>query len=400
MDMLFLRLPQQAGGVLQAVSCVQGHWQRLASWRNLDEMSGWLQTQRALPVVLVTPAGLDIALTLEATPKQRREAGSGLVSLAEESLAEDYEKLHWVLDSLDEERVLARGIRLEWLQQWLKLLQERGLQVRAAIPEAALLTADAENWVWLPAGDEVFIQTEPGQAALIAREDAPMLLGALFAQRSITTPVRLRHPQGASLPALPEGVQASPAPWQDWADLLKTQSPALWLKHAQNWLTGALQPGRERTHSPWWKVAAALAVVAVLIQAGSDRYEARKLSAEAESARSEAENLYRQWFPDDRRIVNLRQQFAGRLARAGGLAPEQILQLLAQTAPNAQWQVQRLDYRDGSTTVEVSGSNNLGEAQAWVGKLAGLGLPATLDNARLENGLARARIILTAPGGR
>lgn len=400
MDMLFLRLPHQTGGVLQAVSCIQGHWQRLASWRTLDDMGAWLRDHKQIPVILLTPVGLDIALTLQATPKQRREAGVGLVSLAEESLAEDYDKLHWVLDSLDEERVLARGIRLEWLQQWLDLLKARGLQVKAAIPEAALLNADRDSWVWLPSGNEVFIQTEPGQAALVSPDDAAVLLEQLLQQRPLKTPVRLRHPQGAVLPALPDGLQPSPAPWQDWADLLKTQSPALWLRHAQNWLTGALQPGSQQTWSPLWKPALALLAGAILLQVGIDRYEAHRFKVQAEAARAEAGQLYRQWFPGERVRGDLEQAFKQRLASAGVMGPEQVLQLLAQTAPTPQWQVQRLEFRDGGkATAEVLGSS-LGEAQAWVGNLGALGLQASLENARLEAGQARAKIILTPARGK
>lgn len=400
MDMLFLRLPHQTGGVLQAVSCIQGHWQRLASWRTLDDMGAWLRDHKQIPVILLTPVGLDIALTLQATPKQRREAGVGLVSLAEESLAEDYDKLHWVLDSLDEERVLARGIRLEWLQQWLDLLKARGLQVKAAIPEAALLNADRDSWVWLPSGNEVFIQTEPGQAALVSPDDAAVLLEQLLQQRPLKTPVRLRHPQGAVLPALPDGLQPSPAPWQDWADLLKTQSPALWLRHAQSWLTGALQPGSQQTWSPLWKPALALLAGAILLQVGIDRYEAHRFKVQAEAARAEAGQLYRQWFPGERVRGDLAQAFKQRLASAGVMGPEQVLQLLAQTAPTPQWQVQRLEFRDGGkATAEVLGSS-LGEAQAWVGNLGALGLQASLENARLEAGQARAKIILTPARGK
>lgn len=400
MDMLFLRLPHQTGGALQAVSCIQGHWQRLASWRTLDDMGAWLQDNKQLPVILLTPVGLDIALTLEATPKQRREAGVGLVSLAEESLAEDYEKLHWVLDSLDEERVLARGIRLEWLQQWLDLLRARGLQIKAAIPEAALLNADRDSWVWLPSGNEVFIQTEPGQAALVSRDDAALLLEQLLMQRPLKTPVRLRHPQGAVLPALPEGLQPSPAPWQDWADLLKTQTPALWMKHPQNWLTGMLQPGSTQTWSPLWKTALALIGISILLQVGADRYEAHKFNAQASEARAEAGQLYRQWFPGERVKGDLGQAFKRRLAGAGAMGPDQLLQLLAQTAPTPQWQVQRLEFHDGGkTSVEVLGTN-LGEAQAWVSNLGGLGMQASLENARLEAGQARAKIILTPAQGK
>lgn len=400
--MLFLRLPASGTEALQAVSCIQGHWQRLAAWQTLDELARWYQGHRGLPVTLVTPAGLDIALVLEASARQRREAGTDLISLAEESLAEDYERLHWTLDSLDESHVLARGISLAWLESWLTLLREREIQPKVAIPEAALLHADRDSWVWLPAGEgEVFLQAEPGQAALISQSDAGLLLEQLYAQRSPQTPVRLRYPQGCDLPALPAGVQPAAAPWRDWADLLKTQTAGVWSRHPQNWLSGSLAPRTSSPWSPWWRAAVATCVLAVLVQTVADRYEAHRLNMAAAQARGDAEQLYRGLFPDDRRITDLERQFSLRLKSAGGVSAPEMLQLLAQTAPTPQWQVQKLEYRQsGSSSVEISGGA-LGEVQAWAGNLSAQGLNASVQNARLESGQARARLVINAgPAGR
>ncbi|MEL0028144.1 MAG: GspL/Epsl periplasmic domain-containing protein, partial [Perlucidibaca sp.] len=247
----------------------------------------------------------------------------------------------------------------------------------------------------------VFIQAEPGQAALIHPADASLLFSQMLSQRQLSTPVRLRHPQGATLPSLPAGLQPSPAPWQDWADLLKTQSPGLWLRHPQNWLTGVLQPDNRPAWSPLWKLALALLVLLALVQTLADRYEAYRLSQQADAAQAEAAQLYRQWFPGERMPADLGKAFESRLAGASRLGPDQLLQLLAQTAPGPQWQVQKLDFRDGGeASVDVQGGADLGEAQRWVSNLGELGLPASLQNARLEAGQARARIILTTAGKR
>lgn len=402
MDMLFLRLPAPGQRELTALSCVAGSWQRLGICREGDDLGVWLAAQRGLPTVLITPAGLDIALTLDATPKQRREAGIALVALAEESLAEDFERLHWVLDSLDEHQVLARGIRRDWLESWMARLADAGLSVKAAIPEAALLSADAENWAWLPSGSEVFLQTAPGQAAMIQPADAVTVLTQLLAQRPMQTPVRLRHPQGSTLPTLPDSVHAAPAPWQDWSDLLRHQPPSEWLKHRANWLTGELAPRSQARYSRVWIGVLALALLVVLVQAGFARWEARQLQQATEQARAEAEAAYRQAFPQDRRIINLERQFAARQQRAGDLAADQILSRLAQTSPGPQWQIQRLDYRGGSTRVEVMGPSQ-GELQRWLNSLIASGLSARIETSQAADNAIKATLLLQSgaeQGGR
>lgn len=399
MDRVFIRLPATATEALQVVSYVQGHWQRIASWSNVSELSLWARAHAGIAAVLITPVGLDVALLLEATPKQRREAGIGLVALAEDYVAEDYENLHWVLDSVDETQVLARGIREDWLKTWLSLLSAEGIVVQAAVPESCLLSASAENWVWLPVGDEVFLHTGPGQSALISATDAPLLLATLLDQRPLKSPVRLRYPQGTVLPTLPDAAQPSPAPWRDWADLLKMHEPAYWLRHPQNWLSGALAVRQTQPGSAWWGVAASLALVTVLLSTGMNRFEAHRYQAEADAALTSAEQIYRSTFPEDHHIEDLRRQFAAKMQSAGGVGPAQLLQLLAQTAPSASWQVQRLDYHEkGTTTLEVSG-NTLAEVQSWVGALNGQGLAVTLQNARLEGGQAKASLSLNMSKG-
>lgn len=392
MDRVFIRLPATAEDALQGVSCIAGHWQRITPWQDSPQLAQWAQAHVGQAVVVITPVGLDVAVVLAATPKQRREAGSGLVALAEDFVAEDYEQLHWVLESLDETQVLAHGIRQDWLSAWLQVLQAQGLNVVAAVPESSLLMSADDSWAWLPVGNEVFLQAGPGQAALVSRTDAPLLLDSLLAQRSLKTALRLRYPQGAELPELPEVLQPSPAPWSDWADLLKRHDSGYWARHPLNWLTGAMALKQHTNLSPWWRVAACVALGTLLLSTAMNRYEAHGYQQEANAAHSAAEQIYRSTFPEDRRVDNVRRQFAAKLQASGGLGPAQLLQLLAQTAPSPSWQVQRLDYHEnGISTLEVSG-NTLAEVQHWVSALNSTGLVVSLQNARLESGLAKASL--------
>ncbi|MES3040999.1 MAG: type II secretion system protein GspL [Pseudomonadota bacterium] len=400
MDTLFLRLPATATEAMQPVCFRQGHWQRLGSWAVDAELDQQWKSLKDLPVVLITPVGMDASIILQATPKQRREAGLNLVTLAEDQMAEDYERLHWTLHSVDDQQVLARGISKSWLQAWRDRLQASGLNIRAAIPESALFNQDHETWLWLPAGETaVYWQMELGQGAVVQRSDISALMQAQLDRQPLLSSVRLRYPQGTDLPVLPERIQPTPAPWQDWADLLKTQSSGYWLQHPQNWLVGdmankAVSGGQSR-----WYWIALLAITAVLIQIGLDRYETNRLKAQASAARLEAESIYRAAFPDDRRIVNLARQFKAKQAQGSSVDPAQLLQLLAQTAPNANWQITKLEYQDAAATrVEISGPA-LADINTWANQLNAAGVSTQIDNARLDNGVAKAKLQLRVSSG-
>lgn len=400
MDTLFLRLPATASEAIQTVCFRQGHWQRLGAWAVDAGLDQQWRSLKDLPVVLITPVGMDIGIVLQASQKQRREAGQDLVALAEDQVAEDYERLHWTLQGIDDQHVLARGIHKRWLQAWQERLQAGGLDVRAAIPESALFNQDHETWLWLPAGEHaVYWQMELGQGAVVQRSDIAQLMQAQLERQPLLASVRLRYPQGTSLPALPERIQPAPAPWQDWTDLLKTQNSGFWLQHPQNWLTGDLARKAVAGHTSRWIGVAALAVAAFLVQVGLDRYETHRLNAEASAARQEAESIYKAAFPDDRRIVNLARQFKARQAQASAVDPARLLQLLAQTAPNANWQITRMDYQDAAAArVEISGPA-LADITLWANQLASAGVITQIDNARLDNGIAKAKLQLRVESG-
>jgi len=400
MDTLFLRLPATATEAIQTVCFRQGHWQRLGSWSVDAALDQQWQSLKDLPVVLITPVAMDVGIVMQATLKQRREAGLDLVALAEDQVAEDYERLHWTLQNIDDQQVLARGISKHWLQGWRDRLQAAGLSVRAAIPESALFTQDHDTWLWLPAGgDAVYWQMELGQGAVVQRSDIPVLMQAQLDRQPLVASVRLRYPQGTELPALPERIQPAPAPWQDWTDLLKTQNSSYWLQHPQNWLFGELASKAVSATQSRWGWVAVLAIAAVVIQVGLDRYETHRLKQHAAAARAEAEAIYRSAFPDDRRIVNLARQFKAKQAQGSSVDPAQLLQLLAQTAPNANWQISKLEYQDAAATrVEISGPV-LADINTWANQLTAAGVSTQIDNARLENGVAKAKLQLRVNSG-
>lgn len=401
MDMLFLRLPAHAGDPLQAVSCRDGHWLREGSWHRPDELGGWLQAQAGTPLLLLVPPAREVSAVIEAGLKQRREAGDSLVALAEDQVAEDYEKLHWSLSPLDDQRVLARGVQRAWLQGWVELLQRQGARIAAALPESMLYHDDSGSWLWLPQGEEIWLQAGAGQSAVVAAADAIGLLSDLAGRRPVGgAPLRLRYPPGSQLPPLPATLQPAMTPWQDWATLLKQLPATRWQKHPLNWLRGTQRPDGEPARRSPWAIAAVLLIAVGLLQTGMNRLQAKRWQADAEQARMLAEQRYRQWFPDERRISNLERQFDARVRASHQVTLPQMLQLLADTSPaSVTWQVDKMEYKqDAPLQLDVSGGSPAA-LQDWAAALNLRGIAAEVLSTRVEAGVPRARLSLGRPQG-
>lgn len=396
MDMLFLRLPAHAGDLLQAVSCRDGHWLREGSWHKPEELSGWLQAQAGTPLLLLVPPAREVSAVIEAGVKQRREAGDSLVALAEDQVAEDYEKLHWSLSPLDDQRVLARGVQRAWLQGWVELLQRQGAKIAAALPESMLYHDDSGSWLWLPQGEEVWLQAGAGQSAVVAASDAFALLADLAGRRPVGgAPMRLRYPPGSLLPSLPASLQPAMTPWQDWATLLKQLPATRWQTHPLNWLRGTQRAEGDSARRSPWVIAAVLLLAVCLLQTGMNRLQAKRWQADADAAYTLAEQRYRQWFPDERRISNLERQFDARVRASHQVTLPQLLQLLADTSPaSVTWQLDKMEYKhDAPLQLDVSGGSPAA-MQEWASALNQRGLSAEVLSTRVEAGVPRARLSL------
>jgi type II secretory pathway component PulL len=211
--------------------------------------------------------------------------------------------------------------------------------------------------------------------------------------------VRLRYPQGVELPELPERVQPAAAPWQDWTDVLKTQNSRFWLQHPQNWLVGELAQKIASPNQSRWGWAFALAVLAVILEIGLTRLETHRIQQQTASARAESEALYRSAFPEDRRIINLARQFKAKKAQASAVDPSQLLQLLAQTAPNAGSQIVKLEYQDAAVTRVDIISPALSDISQWAAQLNAAGVSTQVENSRFEDGIAKAKLQLRVSTG-
>ncbi len=76
---------------------------------------------------------------------------------------------------------------------------------------------------------------------------------------------------------------------------------------------------QESSISPYWKVVAAVFVAAIAVQMFYDAISIWRYHSIEMATKAQAEQQYRQWFPDEKRIVDLKRQMQGHLNGLGAV---------------------------------------------------------------------------------
>lgn len=396
MSVLFLRCPSQSNASYSTVL----YGERLAVPRAFATLAEALATITTdTPVVVITPITHEVVFEVVASAKQRKEAGANLAVLVEDQLADDYENLHWLSSELDAQHALLRGISRSYLTGLLSTLASHGVKPALVLPESALLPEVGERWLWYPISEqEVYLRFDEHEAAVVLQADAALVLSTM--QQKAGRSVTLHCPQLAKLPELPAEISVSSGTWSQWADLLRAQSAAQWLKSKDTWLVGEFAHQTVSAWSPRWRLAVAASAAALLISYGYMALSNQMMQKRTLELHDQSAQMYQRFFPAERRVAQIEQRFAQKLAKQNDLAGTQILQAMAQTSPSPEWQVVSVDYRfDNVTKIDVKGGA-LTDLDVWAQRLAAMSLTVQVDKARLDNGIAMATLNFSRSGGK
>jgi general secretion pathway protein L len=105
--------------------------------------------------------------------------------------------------------------------------------------------------------------------------------------------------------------------WQ-WLDLPVTSlfpADGVTIRHPYN----LVMRTQESSISPYWKVIAAVFIAAIAVQIFYDALSIWRYHRIEVATRTQAEQQYRQWFPDEKRIVDLKRQMQGHLNGLGAI---------------------------------------------------------------------------------
>jgi general secretion pathway protein L len=235
-------------------------------------------------VTLVLPMEVASAFLISLPTQKARWMRQALPYAVEELLAEDVELFHLALGEMTGDgRYRVFALRRALLGAWLDELQEYGLTVAAIYLDADLLPRNGEQALAL--GERVLLGGELEARVAIAAE---------------------RWPQFRSFC----GTLVQPTHSDDpYALLAQGRSKAVDLAQ------GEFAPRSDNKAWTIWRPFAALLGVWALLYLGTSVVQAWQLEHRGDAFNAASVALYKELFPEDQRIVNLKAQFAEHLSQ-------------------------------------------------------------------------------------
>jgi len=374
----------QACIFLPPAACAEADEQTEVVWVRGDEQArlpfsaalarseaGW---RLVLPVEAVT------ACAVQLPTQKARWLRQALPFAVEELLAEDVEQMHLALGELladGRHRVFA--VRRAWLAAWLQLCGEQrpaSIQV-----DADLLPAEGSQLLWIEG--RWLLGGEVAARLALSDEDCQALADSFPEPLAVRADAERAAPAGQPLQVLGDAYA--------W---LAGQSGGCDLAQAEF----ALQ----RSSGDWrrWRPLFAAVGLCVLLQWGFFLAQGWHLEREGDAYREASETLYRELFPNDTRLVNLRAQFDQHLASGAGTGNGKLLVLLDQAsaalqAEGSAVQVQQLDFSDSrgdlSLQVQAPGFDVLERLRE---RLIEAGLAVELGSASRDAAGVSARVVI------
>lgn len=339
----------------------------------------------ALPWRLVLPMEAVTVCLVQLPTTKARWLHKALPFTVEELLAEDIEQFHLsVGDQLADGRHRVYAVRRAWLAGWLALCGDN--PPRRIEVDADLLPGEGSQLLCL---GERWLLGGSGEARLALRgEDWPQLA------ELCPSPRVARMVVGQAAPAYVDEVHTLTA-------------PLAWLARQQaqcNLAQGPFSRREPSGHWQRWRPLAALLGLWLVLQWGLNLAQGWYLQREGEHYAQASEALYRELFPEDSKLINLRAQFDQHLAEAQGGGQQQLLQLLGRAAAaigeeGARVQVQQLYFNaergDLALNLQASDFSILERLRMH---LQAAGLVVGMGSASLEESGVSARLVIGGNG--
>ncbi|MBU0808375.1 MAG: type II secretion system protein GspL [Gammaproteobacteria bacterium] len=330
--------------------------------------------------VLVLPVEAVTACAVNLPTRKARWLRQALPFAVEELLAEDVELMHLALgEQLADGRHRVFAVRRSWLASWLALC--------ATPPQAIAVDADL-----LPG---------PG-SALLPLHGRWLLGGENVARMAVQAQ---SWPQLSPLCAQPQVAWCGPeqSPLQPIDEVKAVAEPFVWL--AQQPLRNNLAQGEFAAQSAdgqWqrWRPLLGLVGLWLVLQWGFNLAQGWHLQRQADQYASASAALYKELFPQDSKLINLRAQFDQHLQAGAGGGQARLIGLLAQVsgalaAEGRQVQISQVDFSEarGDLALQVQ-APGFAELERLRERLEGGGLAVQLGSASREGSGVSARVVI------
>ncbi len=336
------------------------------------------------PWRLVLPVEAVTCCAVQLPTQKTRWLRQALPFAVEELLAEEVELFHLALGTpLDDGRHRVYAVRAAWLQGWLALCAVPPTSIQI---DADLLPELGTQLCWLD--ERLLLGGQVATRMALAMEDWPALA------EQCPLPVQVIAPSGQ---ALPEGIETA----QRESDVY------LWLATQTggcNLAQGELA-SREDSHG-WkrWQAVLGLVGLWLVLQWGFNMGQAWQLQHKSDAIAAANAALYRELFPQDSKLINLRHQLDEHLSQGAASGKGRLLTLMemASTAVQADGglvRVRQLDFSDirGDLALQLQ-APDFSALERLRQRLADAGLPVQLGSASRESNGVSARLVLGGQG--
>ncbi|WP_157982829.1 type II secretion system protein GspL [Aliidiomarina minuta] len=322
-----------------------GQYQRNVPWllwdhhNNAELQSGTLESAAELGQLrsvsqgarlLVLCASTEIAFhTLQLPPGSRRHLAQVVPYALEEELAQDIAELHfcWRIPAQKDAPLPVAVVAKKQIAEWQSWLHEAGLEYQEIIPDLYMLPMTQDEWSAVRIDDDIIVRHEKWRGFAIEAGLFAELAG-LFSDE-LEPPQRIRCWGEVEWPHAPSELVS--------AEETNPLSLALNIPAAGciDLMQGDFK-GRQKKNNQWsiWRwpaIAAAVLLTLVFAEKGLYRLQLQQQHSQLTAA---IEQTYRDAFPDETRIVNVRAQLTRHLEQLqGGGGRSDVLRLLQQLAP-------------------------------------------------------------------
>lgn len=315
-------------------------------------------------VVALVPAGRVLVTRVQLPTRTRNQTLQALPYALEDLVTEPVEALHFALGRRDGSGrwVVAVTSRAD-LESWLERLGSAGQRPDRMVSEIHLAPGGEEEWSALCLGGEALVRTGPATGFGCERENLDLLLaGALQEISAEERPARIRLLGCTAGPTLTRmaseleteiGEEETPMPF---SALTAGGLPG----EAIDLLQGEYSRSQSiATMIRAWALPMGLLASLGVVWAAGQYLEYRTHLDRAQALQEEIEQLYRQAFPGEHKVVDVRKQVEPKLAAlrkgAGGGG---FLPLLGRIAPLLKGaevsRVNGISYRNGQLDLDLT----------------------------------------------
>jgi general secretion pathway protein L len=345
----------------RATWLVKGGLQILTGSGTLEEAAKLAKGRRVLALI---PADEALITQVEVPTKNRQRLLQAIPFALETELTQDVEELHFAVGATIGENttpvVVISRIRLE---KWLSALESQGIEPLGLYLDLLCLPQDQACWSLLVDQDQVQILSAPNQGFCADRQNAPELLQIALQQSGDEAPRRVKCYQLSDQPLeLPPELETESIDLDSEESLISQLAGQLNEKSLINLLQGDYKKVDKFTLQ-WkrWLPAAVLAGVALLLSLVLNLLDYYHYKQQSVDLRQEIEQVFRQAFPDVKRVVDPKFQMeqelkAMRGGQRGGSAQFGSLFVPAasviKSSPDTR--LENISFRDGQLDLQLS----------------------------------------------